>query len=185
MLVSLFLVVTILHMLVYATVQQVYRSGANVPQERLCDALVEALVDGKAPAALLPPDSLDLAATRQPFVLLYSPDGSPLRGTAFLDKQLPKVPRGVLEHARRNGVHRVTWAPREGLRIALVVKRVPQHPELLVAAGRSLQYTEQQTYKHWRLVLLSWIACCAVLVFYSIMACRPPAPLPAPESPNP
>ncbi|RYY94685.1 MAG: hypothetical protein EOO11_17395 [Chitinophagaceae bacterium] len=179
LLVSLFMVISILHLLVYATVQQVYRTGANVPQEGLCDALVEALVDGKAPEAVFPGDTLDLAATRRPFVLLYNPDGTPLRGTAYLDRQLPKVPRGVLEQARRSGVNRITWAPREGLRIALVVKRVPQHPELLIAAGRSLQYTEQQTFKLWRMVLLSWIACCGVLVFYSLISCRPPAPDPS------
>jgi hypothetical protein len=130
-------------LLVYATVQQSLRSGANDPQLQLAEDAAAALEGGAAPGAVLPAGhAVAIESSLAPFVVVYDADGRPLAGSGQLHGRLPSPPAGVFEFVRANGAESVTLQPERGVRIASVVRRVLRQPGGYVLAGRSLREVE-------------------------------------------
>src|ERR1051326_6952305 len=100
--VTIAILVTILCGLIYVTVQQTYRSGANDPQLQLAKDISYRLEKGLSIDNLLSIDSIEISRSLSPFVVLYDNDGNPVRSTATLDGQLPRIPKGVLDFTRKN-----------------------------------------------------------------------------------
>ncbi|XAS66503.1 hypothetical protein V3C33_13500 [Micrococcaceae bacterium Sec5.7] len=117
---------------VYVTLQQLGRQSANDrPGELVAFALQHPDV--------LPGPHLDLAQDGPPFVNVYAADGTPLSGTGFLNGRLARLPRGVLDEARTNGMDTVTWQPQEGVRYAVTARSAEDR---VIVAGQSLKATE-------------------------------------------
>ena len=74
--------------------------------------------------------------------------------SAQLDGQIPELPKGVLDAARANGQNRVTWEPKEGVRIAAVVTR---YDGGFVLSGRSLREVEKRTEMLSKEVMVVWV----------------------------
>lgn len=139
--------------LVYVTVQQALRQGANDPQIQIAEDAAAALDGGATPASLLPPP-VEMQRSLAPFLLIYDADGKPAAGSGRLNGKLPAYPIGSLEAARSGGENRVTWQPQPDVRVASVA--VPYKAGYVVA-GRSLREVEQREAQTQTLALVAWL----------------------------
>jgi hypothetical protein len=127
--------------LVYAAVQQAYRSSANDPQIQMAMDARNALDGGAAPQSLVPRTQIDIAHSYAPYLVVYDSGGNVLAASATLHDQPIVPPAGVFASARATQQDLVTWMPEPGVRSAIVV--VP-YSGGYVLAGRSLTLVEQR-----------------------------------------
>ncbi len=147
---------TVATMLVYAAVQQTYRSGANDPQVQLAQDAAAELRSGSSMSGVVPADTVDLTYSLAPFVIVYDAADHPLAGSGRLEGALPVPPPGVLALARNHGWHGVTWQPRRDVRIAAVLRGVGDASGRVVLAGRSLREVEQRESRLLLMCVLAW-----------------------------
>jgi hypothetical protein len=127
--------------LVYVTVQQSYRSSANDPQIQMALDARDALARGTPPSQLVPQNTIDMAQSLSPYLIIYDTTGTPLASSVSLNGQTPTPPSGVFDSARSLQINKLTWMPQPGVRSAIVV--VP-YDGGYVLAGRSLTVVEQR-----------------------------------------
>lgn len=163
------ILVTILCGLIYVTVQQSYRSAANDPQLQLAKDISYKLEQGHPVDNLLLNDSIEVSRSLSPFVALYDNDGNPVRSTATLDGEFPKLPKGVFDFTRKNKEDVLSWQPRRGVRMAMVVEYVHASNISFVAAGRSLEEVEKRESNLTIMVIIAWLVCIAVIVLNRII----------------
>jgi hypothetical protein len=154
--------------LAYAETQQALRSGANDPQFQLAEDGAARLDAGAAAASVVDASqTIDLAASLAPFVIVFDADGRVLATNATLDGGQPVPPRGVLAAARPGPPNAVTWQPRDGVRIATVVVAWKGGT---VLAGRSLRLVEQREANAELIAGAAWLAMLAALAAVSVLA---------------
>jgi hypothetical protein len=150
--------------LVYLTVQQSLRLGANDPQIQMAEDAASNLNSGASVEAVVPSTKVEIAESLAPFVIVFDDSGKILASSAILHGAAPAYPAGVLDHARQNGQDRVTWQPEVGVRMATVV--VPYNNGI-VMAGRSLTEVEQRESQMEQLSVLAmlgiWVATLIVI----------------------
>jgi hypothetical protein len=127
--------------LVYLTVQQSLRMGANDPQIQMAEDAASALAGGASVDSLAPSAKVDIATSLAPFLVVYDDSGKIVASSASLHGENPLIPQGVLDYTRQNGEDRVSWQPENGVRIAAVVVR---YDNGFVLAGRSLREVEKR-----------------------------------------
>ena len=140
----------------YLGVQQSYRSGLNDPQVQLAQDGAAALGAGNSPESLVGSATVDIDRSLAAFIIVFDSDNSPLSSSATLLGVTPTPPTGVLDAARDNGENRVTWQPRNGVRIASV--SVPAKDGRVVLAGRNMREVEVRIDEFGKLALLAWFA---------------------------
>lgn len=166
-LINYFLLVTILSivmLLIYATVQQSYRTAADDPQIQMAQDASAKIEQGKPADNIFQTDTIDIAHSLSPFIVLYDAAGTPLESTGYLNGKMPKLPPGVFDFAKKNGGHNVTWQPQNDVRMAMVLIHVNSSPVQFVAAGRSLTEVEIRESGLRKMVFLGWIICIAVVL---------------------
>lgn len=168
-----FLVICLLHVLIYATGQHIYRSSANEPQWQLANSFAQKLSSGKPLPAYFSSDVVELDKTLEPFVILYDASKTPVKTTVSLNGKTPTLPPSVFEEAARQGSNVLTWQPQHGLREALVVLYAPHSNTPYVVVGRSLRYTEEQTEQHMKMVFISWILSIIILGIHWVLTNKP------------
>ena len=132
--------------LVYLTVQQVLRKGANDPQIQLSEDFAASLTSSKVPSGEFPAQQVEISTSLAPFVMIFDDNGKVLVSNALLDGKTPQYPVGVFDYVRQHGQDRVTWQPREGVRQAAVVTRYSGPAGSgFVVAGRSLREVEERS----------------------------------------
>ena len=144
--------------LVYLTVQQSLRMGANDPQIQMAEDAANALNTGAALNSVIPASRVDLATSLAPFMMVFDDSGKVQASTATLHGAVPVYPSGVLDYTRDHGEDRVTWQPETGVRMASVVVR---YDKGFVLAGRSLREVEK---RESQVELLSGLAMLVILV---------------------
>lgn len=154
-----FIVVTVVIGLIYATVQQSYRTAADDPQIQMAEDLSTELGAGKLAADIYPEDTIDIAHSLSPVVIFYDNSGRPIRSTGYLDGKMCQLPSGVFDHARKMGMHMVTWQPRHDVRMAVVLIHVNSGPVEFVAAARSLREVEIREANLTKMVFMGWGVC--------------------------
>jgi hypothetical protein len=77
----------------------------------------------------------------------------------------PVLPDGVLDFTRANGEDRVTWQPRNDVRIAAILKHYSGSKPGFVLVGRSLREVEEREYSLMMLVGTGWILSLVTDVF--------------------
>lgn len=156
----LVIVSTLLIGLVYATGQQILRQGANDPQIQITEDIASQLVKGVPINNVIAPISVDIDKSLAPFVIVYDKDGNVTSSQAALDGKTPELPRGVLDYAKRYTQHRLTWQPKPGVRVAIVVQYYigPNETRGFVLTGRSLQEVEKRENALMFLGVYGWIA---------------------------
>lgn len=130
--------------LVYVSVQQSLRRGADDPQLQMAGDLAAQLNGGAPPAPLLGAAKVDLATSLSPYVIVFDGAGAPVASTGVLDGKVPVPPAGVLTAARTHRTE-LTWQPRSDVRSAIVV--MPFHSAAgagTVLVGRSLGEVEKR-----------------------------------------
>jgi hypothetical protein len=125
--------------LVYLTVQQSLRMGANDPQIQMAEDAASQLDNAASVESVIPANKVEIAGSLAPFVIVFDQSGKVLASSATLHGALPDYPAGVLDYVRQNGQDRVTWQPEAGVRMATVVTSYKQG---FVMAGRSLREVE-------------------------------------------
>src|ERR1700680_1195829 len=88
-------VLTIVMGMIYASVQQSYRSNANDPQIQIAKDIAGKIKDGLSFEKIFPGDSVDISESLGVFALLYDSMGRPLRYSGFLDNKPAQLPSGV------------------------------------------------------------------------------------------
>ena len=161
-------IITIVFGVIYASVQQCYRSGADDPQIQLVGDINLTLHEGKSIERFFN-DSIEISQSLSPFVVLYNVDGKPLRSSGYLNGKMPEMPAGVFDVAKANGEHEVTWQPQMGVRMAMVILYSNSSPVGFIAAGRSLQEVEIREHNLVTMVLIGWIMCIAVILFRAVL----------------
>ncbi len=149
--------------LLYATVQQTYRQNANDPQTEIVLSVESALDAGRPAASFNNPNKPDLAKILSPFIILFDDSGKPIAGTVILAGKIPEPPKGVFNYAQKNGENRFTWEPQNGVREAVVLRKVKSG---FILAGRSLKEIEKRVDLLSHMVLFGW----AVALGGSLMA---------------
>lgn len=150
-------VLTPLFGVVYTTAQQIQRMNANDPQIQIAQDIAVALKDGASPEEVLPNEEIDIAASLAVYVVIYDDAGKALAGSGTLHGELPSMPAGVFENARRNGENRVTWQPEPGVRVATVITRYGGEEPGFVMAGRSLREVESRINRLGQMIGLGWL----------------------------
>ena len=127
--------------LVYLTVQQSLRMGANDPQIQMAEDAASHLNAGASVESVLPSTRVEIADSLAPFVIIFDESGKVLASSATLHAAIPAYPAGVLDYVRQNGQDRVTWQPEAGVRMATVITA---YKNGFVMAGRSLTEIEKR-----------------------------------------
>ena len=162
-------VITILCGLVYVSVQQVLRQGANDPQIQMVEDMTMALERGDtAEATIAAMKPVDIGMSLAPFMTIYDAQGVPLFSSGKLNGKLPTLPAGVFKYVRTHGEDRVTWQPEPGVRVAAVVKRVRTFQSGFVLAGRSLREVEKREDRLHDQIILAWSALLVVSLAWSL-----------------
>ena len=156
-------IITTVFGVIYVTVQQCYLSGADDPQIQLVRDINLKLHTGKSIDRFFD-DSINIAQSLSPFVVLYNANGKPLRSSGYFNGKMPELPAGVFNVAKTNGEHEVTWQPQMGVRMALVILYSNTSPVGFIAAGRSLQEVEIREHNMVVMILIGWIMCIAVIL---------------------
>jgi hypothetical protein len=165
------LIVTLLCGLIYTSVQQSHRSAANDPQLQMARDIANSLNNNRSPNRLFA-DSIpiDISKTLAPFVVLYNKNGEPVQSTGLLDGNFPKLPNGVFDFSRKNQEDVITWQPRRGIRMAMVVEYVQSPNISFVAVGRSLLEVENRVQNLTFMVFIAWIICIGIVVLHWLIA---------------
>lgn len=147
--------VTIIFGTIYATVQQTYRMGANDPQVEVTDQVANIIKqDIPLDAILGESEQVDMNSSLGLFVMIFDKDKKLVAGSAQLDGQTPTPPEGTFDKAKKKGDNRFTWQPKDGVRVAAVLKAVDDKGYVL--AGRSLREVESRVHSLTLTIIISW-----------------------------
>lgn len=155
------IVLTILFGTAYGIGQQILRLSANDPQIQLAHEVATQLNDGVQVENVVGAFKVNMAQSLATFVIIYDQKGNPVGGTGYLDGSRAKVPIGVLKAADNVSDNRVTWQPKDGVRIASVSVKSKDY---YVLAGRSLREVEAREQKLLQIALSGWAASLLVVI---------------------
>jgi hypothetical protein len=141
-------------LLVYAAVQQAYRQSADDPQIQLANDAADALADGHSAQALVPAIKISVNKSLAPFLIIYDTNGHEVASSGSLDGQTPALPNGVLDSTKQLGENRISWQPRNGVRIATVIV---SYKDGFVLAGRNMREIEQREAQVSMFAGITWI----------------------------
>ena len=80
--------ITVILLAVYASVQQSHRSSANDPQIQIARDLSDALGKGKSIDHLMPPDTIDIAQSLAVFTEIFDKNGKPFTINRFFERKV-------------------------------------------------------------------------------------------------
>ena len=164
------MIVTVLCSLIYVTVQQSHRTGANDPQLQLALDLKNAIETDRSTVQWMPRDTIEISKSLSVFKTFYNRNGEPVQSTGFLDGQLPRIPKTVLDFTERNRENVITWQPQRGIRLAMVIESVKSPSIGFVAVGRSLKEVEKRESTLVTMVLVAWLVCVGVILFHFLLS---------------
>jgi hypothetical protein len=141
-------------LLAYATVQQSLRQGADDPQIQMAEDTAYLLDQGAPLENYWMMDEIEMSRSLAPFIIIYNLEGDPVGGSGVLHGGLPEIPTGSLDYARQNGRNRVTWEPREGIRIAAVIF---PYKDGYVLGGRNLREVEAREAQASQFAGITWV----------------------------
>jgi hypothetical protein len=154
-------IITIIMGLIYCTVQQNYRSSANDPQVEIAHELRGDILKGNAVPF---DDSVEMETSLSVFKEAYDKNGNPLMSTGYLNGKVPRLPKGVFEHAKATGEHWLTWQPQQNVRMATGIVYVNMAPIAYLVVGRSLNEVEKRVASMGKMIFMGWLLCICVVV---------------------
>lgn len=165
---------------VYFVTQQGLRTSLNDPQLQLARDAASRLADGELPKVVAA-GRVDIAASLAPWVIVFDDAGKPIAGAASLEGTVPIPPAGVFDYTRTHGEDRVTWQPREDVRIATVVDYWRgKNGAGFVVSGRNMREAEERIDTLGKQVAAGWLLTLAVSFIAAFGMAAPPRP-PKPE----
>ena len=140
---------------VYAMVQQVYRQSADDPQIQMAEDAAAKLQNGTAAHDVLSSQTIDVANSLSPFMIVYDQNGNEIAANARLDGKTPQLPGAVLPDMQADKVslpwkfgpadeRRFTWQPEPGVRLATIVTEFEGTQSGFVLVGRNMREVERR-----------------------------------------
>ena len=161
---SLVFVISCLLGTVYVAVQQDMRIGSNDPQIQMAEDLANSLKKGQK--VTLPANTIDIAQSLSPFVMIFDSNGKVVSTSGFLHNTFPVVPPSVFTSTMNSGEERFTWQPEIGVRIAAVVTK---YSSGFILAGRNIREIEKREDQLYLQILFGWIATVVVSFFATLL----------------
>lgn len=168
--VPLFVTFTLVVAVVYGASHQILRSLANDPQIEIAESLSASLAAGQTVPALDPANAIDMGKSLALYASVYDASGKVTVTSGVLNGQQIAVPKGVLDYAKEHGENRVTWAPENGTRQAIIVRYYTTgSDEGYVVIGRSLRETEKTLGELAMLLVITWLSGSVILFVMSFL----------------
>lgn len=146
----------------YLVEQQSERQGADDAPARLASQVAAQLRQGGAVGvAADDPRAVDIAASDEPFFVVYDSADRPVAGSGRLNGAFPVIPARVVAEARRTGTDHVTWQTSDGRRFATVELKAGDD---VVFGAESLAPTEDRIDRLGFLTLVVWLCLLAAVV---------------------
>jgi hypothetical protein len=143
--------------LIYLTMQQTFRRGADMIPVQWAEEAAADLARGQTPVALKSPAKVDLAESLSPYLIYLDDEAKRINSMAELAGKEPVPPKGVFETARQRGRFRVTWQPHNGVRSATCIIHFSGQRSGFVVAGHSLRETEKDIEGIGQLIFAGWL----------------------------
>jgi len=166
---SVIAVSTVICLLIYASVQQGYRTGADDPQIQLASEIKQRLENSQSIQNFFPEDTIDLSKSFGAFAVLFDNEYHAIRWSGSLHGENPSLPKGVFDFVKSNGEDRVTWQPEKNVRMAMVVVKVNTAHVAYVAVGRSLKEIEVRESNLLFMIFVGWIICIAIISINAVI----------------
>ena len=152
-------------LLIYATVQQTYRSAANDPQKQLARDIANNIRYTRtyrynADSVVDPRHSLGT------FMQFYNAKGQLLFSGGTIHGSAPQIPKGVLDNAKQYRENAVTWQPTADVRLATVAEYTMAPDTAYVVVARSLQEVEIRESNLVTMIILSWMIGVGIIVVH-------------------
>src|SRR3954451_541059 len=112
---------SLIMLLIYATVQQTYRSAANDPQMQLARDIAKDIKYTRTCRYYLD-SAVDPKQSLGTFMQLYNDKGQLLFSGCTVNGKAPRIPKGVLDNARHYMENAVIWQPTADVRLATVAE---------------------------------------------------------------
>jgi hypothetical protein len=156
--IPLAIVITCLSGLIYLTVQQDIRIGANDPQIQIAQDLADQLSTGQNPQSFIPPTKTDISRSLANYIMVFDKNGKLVGSSASLDGKDPTLPQGIFSSAKTSKTNelRFTWQPKTGVRSAVVLDYYKGPIPGFVLIGRSLREIEVREDQQEQIVFLGW-----------------------------
>lgn len=135
-------VIIILTLFSFVSVQQTLRQSANDPQIELAEDTANQIITGNKPK--MPSEKTEISNSLALYIILFNGKKQLVYSSATLDGKEITPPAGILDYAEKHGENRVTWQPKPGVRQALVVKHFSERSGGYVVVGRSLREVEKR-----------------------------------------
>ena len=161
-------IISIIYGVIYVSVQQSYRTGANDPQIQIAHDMATKLQQAK-PVDNFFSDTIDITKSLSAIAVLYDKNGNPIRSSGFLNGKMPIMPEGVFKYAKAHGEYSVTWQPQSNVRMAMVIVSSNASPIGFVASGRSLSEVEVREANLVTIVFLGWVICIGIVLLYALI----------------
>jgi hypothetical protein len=165
-------VVTVILLLIYAAVQQTYRTGANDPQIQMARDIAVSLKEQKSIEHIFPVDSVDISRSLGVFAVMYDSNSRPVKSSGFINGNIPQLPAGVFDFVRSHGADMITWQPQPGIRMAMVAAAVQSPNVSFVAVGRSLNEVEVRESNLLLMVIISWLISIGIIIIHAFIQVR-------------
>jgi len=163
------ILVTGIVLLVYASVQQQYRTTANDPQLQVARDAAIKLKQGKNIAVVVQPDTIDMEQSLSSCIQVYGPANNLLASTGYIGTQPPAIPGGVLEKARQEGEYAVTWQPTAMARMAAVIIYTGGRQGSYIVVARQLEEVEKRVAALVKMVFMCWLFCMCVICAHGLL----------------
>lgn len=159
------LISTIICALIYLTLQQHMRQGANDPQIQLSEDRALMLSQGEAIHEVIPSTIIDISKSLAPFFIAFNLQGEVIASSGQLNGKTPTPPSGVFEYIKVHGQNRFTWQPTDTVRIAAVITPFKGAKPGYLLVGRSLREVEKREYQLTLEVFGAWMASLILSLF--------------------
>ncbi len=161
------IIATVLTGLIYVSVQQAYRMGANDPQLQVARHIAYKISANRPVTNMAYNDTVNLLQSLATFIQVYNANHVLITSTGYIGLTAPLVPPGVLDAAAHNGENLVTWQPTQGVRLACVIEATSKGNYVLV--GRSLAEVEKRESNLLTMCILCWLACMGILCSHALL----------------
>ena|ERR1035437_621501 len=143
--------------LIYLTVQQDIRIGANDPQIQIAEDVSRHVSLGESPLSFIPPIKVEISESLANYIVIFDDKGKIIGSSAVVNGKAPTLPPGVLQQTKNLGETRFTWQPQIGVRNAVVVNYYKGLNSGYVLVGRSLREVEKREDNLELIVFLAWV----------------------------
>lgn len=154
----------------YVMSQQSIRMSADDLPLTVSQQVKASLENGALATDLVSAQKTNLNTDNGTFVIITDGTRHAVASSAVLDGSTPLPPEGVFKFTADHGTDRITWEPKEGVRIALRVASYGKSPnDGFVLVGQPLKQFESRISFIGYLCLVAWLAMLAWTSYFLII----------------